>query len=589
MSLKRAGGDISGAPPSKAGKNDGGGIAGGGAGGQESTDPIPRTFGLTQFTLHFRQRSWEEVGPGELWYLPLCQHPFSIFDIAMKKQWEELTNMNYMWELHQPFAKITNLMMLQDDLILQSGTPLETSVFTQANYLLHYSPTRQTEYFTLGNMPCGTVVPDPIEIDYEDKCEMETSYMKKLSDTYTNFENLTINPANIELSAGWVSGQNPRSDAESHEIKDTYFAPNGNNVIGNNYSANYQGEAPVVAANFHPTYARNLDKIKFHKYNDDVDLPITTNLNGVKLLKHPNNDPFRTRTPPITFQDTGTAIYNTKFTYPGQNRPYISRMGNFADNQPVNKNKTFANLQHHFFTMPPIKKGSNKELIKQRCSFLLEQGFDVTFYRPESIYNDNAGYFLEQKTAAILRPPIFGKQTPIINRPIICSDKRNIVRKADGEPCYFLKDDKIRDLADAFQKSISCYPEKPSKVEGLRFWNEQPYQIPVSCEDLEGDLIALNDLASSFTALVNLMANNWERQEWTQKNVYVAIDQFELAKAVNREQSAKCTTDKDEKGYAPVYEIAYKELKRLVQDLKLTCPLIAPTQSIDWKSNVFFC
>lgn len=418
--MKRAGAPDEGSGSESKKANTGGG--GGGLKGMpgntdDKVNPIHRPLKLQEITLHFTQRSWEEIGAGELKYLPLSQTPYYMFDNAML---EQLNKFKGLWSTayyHTPKARLTNLIMLQDDLINQGGTPLETTAFTQACYMLKYTPTRQFQYFELGNIDdCNTGAFTHLTYNLSDtKCGNDYSYLVKLGN-YQDFEKLAILPAKIDQYSGFKPRSQvvPVQDTVAY-ISDTFISPTYENGILANYSANMQPRtktelfaAPIIPSFKHVTYARNLDTISLHKYGDTVEIPINTNLEGIPLINHINND-FTTRS--FKFEDAETSntyeMY-TDFIWPSNNRPYFSRKDNLSSISPFEANKQLSGLNHTFLTMPPIRK-ANGSLLKQRCSFILEQSFSVTFHTVESIWdNESDKYSLNQKDGIIVRPVLYG-------------------------------------------------------------------------------------------------------------------------------------------------------------------------------------
>lgn len=102
--------------------------------------------------------------------------------------------------------------------------------------------------------------------------------------------------------------------------------------------------------------------------------------------------------------------------------------------------KGLGHLQYHFLTMPPIRK-ANKALLKQRCSFMLEQSFSVTLNFPESVWDEDTTEgqgttrnILDQSDAVVLRPLLYGKLvSEKKNDGAICSN--NFV--CTGDQCPF--------------------------------------------------------------------------------------------------------------------------------------------------------
>lgn len=408
-----------GEPPAKRAKGViGGGAKGGGGQQEDKTNPIPRTLSSQSVTLHFTQRTWEEIGPGELKYSPLSLTPYYMMDPAMLNQFLNFKHLWYTMQIHQPKMRISNLIMLQDELVNQGGTPMETTAFTQVCYLMLYQPTRMTEYFQLGNITdCKTAAYEKLSYNFSEvECTDKITQLVNLQG-YTDFERLCIRPACINKYAGTVPNKDINRDSKTGIITDTYISPSILFPITHplhGFSANLQPVDPPLIENLNNiTWAKNLDKITFHKYGDVVEIPIVTNLEGKHLLNDFHND-FTNRGVEVqktTSEDKDN--YYTEFAWPSPNRPYRSRHDNLANLDAMKNVKDLKNLHHNFLTMPPIRK-ANGALLKQRCSFLLEQSFSVTFNFIESIYyqENNEKNFLHQKDGIIIRPLIYGNTTP---------------------------------------------------------------------------------------------------------------------------------------------------------------------------------
>lgn len=414
--MKRASDDSSGGDAKKANTGTGGALKGMPGNSDDKVNPIPRPLKLQEITLHFTQRSWEEIGPGELKYLPLCQTPYYMFDAAMLEQLKKFKNIWATAYYHTPNARISNLIMLQDDLINQGGTPMETTAFTQACYMLKYTPTRQTQYFQLGNVEdCKTGRWNPLIYNMsETKCGNDYSYLVPLTN-YEDFEKLAIIPAKIDKYAGYEPGATItiRSSQIAY-IGDTFISPTQTNGSLAEFSANMQPSdasrkilAPGIDSLKQVTWARNLDKISLHKYGDVVDIPIHTNLDGVPLINSVNND-FTNRETEIEDDKGNKYKLFTDFVWPSNNRPYYSRRDNLSNIGTFETVKKFQPLHHTFLTMPPIRK-ANGALLKQRCSFILEQSFSITFNAVESVWdNDTDKYMLNQVDGVQVRPVVYG-------------------------------------------------------------------------------------------------------------------------------------------------------------------------------------
>lgn len=419
--MKRAADDQGGSAPKAAAT--GGALKGMPGNTDDKTDPIPRPLHLQTITLHFTQRSWEEIGPGELKYLPLCQTPYYMFDNAMKQQYLKFHNLWNTMEIHQPKVRFSNLIMLQDDLINQGGTPLETTAFTQACYMLKYCPTRQREYFQLGTMvDCekGTYNLLTYDMSKKEVCSKDYSFLTTLTN-YEDFEKLAILPARPNLRAypkDYIDFDDKTKSIIGPYIRPEAFTQSDSIDAGTglrNFAANLQTDEKTLPR-YDPlkqvTWCRNLDKIDLHKYGDVFDFDIVTNLNGVKLLRHFNND-LLSRITDVTWDDEQKtkSTYYTEFCWPGENRPYYSRRDGLEWVSSLINIKDFKPLNHYFLTMPPIRK-ANGALLKQRCSFMMEQSFSITFHIPESVWGteSNNDYILDQSDGVVIRKNVYGTQ-----------------------------------------------------------------------------------------------------------------------------------------------------------------------------------
>lgn len=390
----------------------GGGVAKGGAAQDDKVDPIPRHLKEQSVTLHFVQRSWEEIGPGELKYLPINQCPQYIFDQAMKNQYNKFVNLWSTMEIHTPKVRLSNLIMLQDDLINQGGTPLETTAFTQACYLMTYRPSYQNDSFILACQPCGNDTKTVLTYNFRDlKCDNFKTWLVNLKN-YTNFEDLQILPYKHK-KYGVVRGGELDGEA-SGTVHNTYIHPA--DEIGSVFSGNYQ---PDIGEFFEPnstvTWAKNTDDINLHKYGDTVTIPIQTNLEGIKLIHDDQNYMFKQQQT-VKLQNGKSYTYESEFAYPGYNRPYFTRKDGLMIDIPSLSLKSHKRIPHTFLTMPPIKK-ANGALLKQRCSFLMEQEFSITFNFTESVFPDDSVsvtddegelHALHSAHAALNRPLMYG-------------------------------------------------------------------------------------------------------------------------------------------------------------------------------------
>nr|QTE04003.1 MAG: nonstructural protein [Motacilla densovirus] len=421
--MKRAAED-DGGPPAK--QAAGGKSNTGGNRADEVTNPIPRLFRQNTITFHVTQRTFEEIGPGELKWVPTCQYWAAMFDKFHMNMFRQYFDRCSTFEITDPKVRISNILMLQDNIQVAAGTPQEISVYTQACYLMHYQPRGINNWFKLGvTSDCLT---DQTILKYKPLAKSDCNLISQLVklDNYTDFEKLVINPSKSDAYGGWHSGEvmatrnettglktckdlvEINADEEAltknvdYNISEVYISPRSRYF--NDFSCSVKGCDDMIQLGKHTSYTRNLDKINLHKYGDSFGFHINTNLDGIEMLNHAANAPFGNVFEKPTKNSTKTDIYSV-FCYPSNNRPFYCRRNNLDMIGPVEGNKDFGNLTHHFFTMPPIKK-SDGSLLKQRCSFIMEQTTSVTFHFPETVTEDMADNMLEQKKAVIIRPAI---------------------------------------------------------------------------------------------------------------------------------------------------------------------------------------
>lgn len=383
---------------------------------EQKLEPIPRNLKPQSITLNFSNRTWEEIAPGELYYVPMCQNPRYMLDTAMMNQFEKFRDIFSTFEIHTPKVRFANLVFLQDDLRVQSNTPTDATAFTQVCYLLQYVPTRNTEYFKLQNKTDDESLKGE-NLTYELK--PKNSQLVKLHG-FNNFESLEICPAFIHENAGFVPTQAVKTYG-AYNLADTYIAPNTKTDAFGAFAANLQPEDRVdqfIQNADHPTMSRNLDKISVYKYGDTIEVPIITNLEDKKLTNNIMNVFFDNVTLDVTGSGKDKLKYVAEWCWPGPNRPYFTRSSNFDSNtSPILNAKDLQPLKHHFFCMPPIKK-PNGALLGQRCSVMMEQSFSVTLNFTQSVFDtEEEKHIMAQKDGIILRRNLYGRLSKTAEDP----------------------------------------------------------------------------------------------------------------------------------------------------------------------------
>lgn len=384
------------------------------------TDPIPRPLYEQSVTLTFKRLTWETIAPQELKYLPLCMTPKYMLTPADQVKIKRFEST--MWStmtIEKVQARATNLVMLQDDLRVQSNTPTDATAFTQVIYLIHYCPKMTPLYFKLeNNMKESALEGNTISYNFNQLRDTIQPQLITLNN-YEDFSKLLLVPARVNETAGFVPKQNITlkggTGDDKYSILDTYIAPNTNTSL-RKYSCNLQPENSkgALISNFvqplgSTMKASDLNGMHFYKYGDTIDLPITTNLHGVKLMNVEQNAFYNTYFE--TIQDgTDSVNYATEFIWPGRNRPFYSRHDNLSiDVDVISSAKRMLPLQHHFFSMPPIYK-PNGALLGQRCNLTLEQELIIKFHTTESFHTDElADDVLAQSDAVVVRPAVYGK------------------------------------------------------------------------------------------------------------------------------------------------------------------------------------
>lgn len=219
--LKRAAEDQGDGPEAK---KQSAGPGKGGASGMRADDvvnPIPRLFRQNSKTFHFTQRTFEEIGPGELKWLPVSQYWAAMFDKFHIEQFNTEFKRCSTFQISDPKVRISNLLMLQDEQTTQAGTPKDVSVFTQACYLMHYNPRGIKNWFKLGTTDDCMVSQKYLTYKpmQATDCKMVSQLVPIGEGVYSDFERLVINPSKADFYAGWHSGEtNATTEINTHNI-----------------------------------------------------------------------------------------------------------------------------------------------------------------------------------------------------------------------------------------------------------------------------------------------------------------------------------------------------------------------------------
>lgn len=421
---------------------------------EEVVNPIPRHLPVQEITLRFYQATWEEIAPGKLYYLPLAQTPRYMFDDAMINQFNKFRELWGTMEIHTPKVRMSNLVMLQDDLRVQSNTPADATAFTQVIYLIKYCPKGVKNYFQLAHCPDGDLT-KPKELTYTMKpIKTETGNTQFVQlQGFENFEDLAIIPAKANFTAGFVPRANIALDND-FKITDAYIAPDAPTLLstfsGNLNTPKEKYMNPITTL----MSAKNLDEKIFYKYGDVIEYNIKTNIEGKPLYNTLANNFLEDQ---YVIEKTTDAeyTYEGEFCWPSRNRPYLSRKDYFAPHlDPVIHGKDVGSLEHTFLCMPPIKKPTGA-LLGQRCSLLLEQEFAVTFHMSQGVFDTEEieANQMNQDSSIVIRRNVYPVPDKNKVQPsVLCNGRMGCV-EPPGEAQKFQHNNFKR------MRALTCYPD----------------------------------------------------------------------------------------------------------------------------------
>nr|QTE03836.1 MAG: VP4 [Periparus ater densovirus] len=428
--------------------SEGGAPAGKGGPGtqaEEKTDPIPRHIPLNSVTLNFVQRGWTNVAPGRLYYAVGGQTPKYLFDDTNINLFNKFKPLYYTMQLHPHKLKISNLIMLQDDLRVQSNTPTDATAFTQVNYLMQYCPKGMKQYFKLG---VGKDATEFKNLTYKLTDATPKSPFIEIKN-YQSFDTVNIVPAKANLHAGFIPGSN--LSLNNGVVQDVYAAPNTQALPFQKVSGNMapkDDETTFYKNGNVITRAVNQDKISFYKYGDTIEHTFHNNLEGVHLANTLENRFLEDQIIeiPNPADPKQTLMYATEFAYPSRNRPFFCRSDYYSNNlNAVMQGKKFKPLTHYFYSMPPLTKPDGA-LLGQRCAIFCEQEMQVTFHFTQGTFgtNDDDELQSHQDDAVIVRrnfyptPQVKTENAP--ERSVFCKKDTSQCKvpapSAAGKKCY---------------------------------------------------------------------------------------------------------------------------------------------------------
>lgn len=396
-------------PSAKSSKTGGGedGGNGGGSGPPALRTPIPRHIGLWSHTIALNCVSWEEIGNTVKW-LPLHAFPQQFF-YANEKQnlhlFQRWLRSCVGYQLHTPTAKMSNLQFLQDAISVTSGVPETTTAPTQAAYIIVFSPKNQSgEQFQIISHSTSTASLGWFKgaakglgnVDPTASQLVDLSTSSTITDT--DFEALSYN-----VIVTSVFGVNkycyPKMYSRSGP-KGTYG--NANNLDTDIGIRTMSASTNTSTGEYYRNYVKNSSHIKMLKHGDEYSWSIHNNCSDY-ILKNLGDVGVAIDDDSVTITQARaleTAQYDQSFNHPGldcyvnipdlqeervfiwptkENPPFSRKQGESSIGLLNHFKENAKTLNHKFFILAPMKL-PNGTLVKQRCSVMLEQKMEVTFW-----------------------------------------------------------------------------------------------------------------------------------------------------------------------------------------------------------------
>ncbi|KAJ9601468.1 hypothetical protein L9F63_000385 [Diploptera punctata] len=117
----------------------------------ESVSPVARPLPYKHVTFTFVQRSWEEIDTS-MSTLPITLALLPMLDDEMITVIKSVLPCSLGYRIHNPHVKISNFIILTDELQIRGNTPTELASFVQQSKIIHYMPKNfVTTGYTLSN------------------------------------------------------------------------------------------------------------------------------------------------------------------------------------------------------------------------------------------------------------------------------------------------------------------------------------------------------------------------------------------------------------------------------------------------------
>lgn len=363
----------------------------------ESVSPVPRPMPYKHVTFSFVQRSWEEIDTG-LSTLPISIALYPILDDEMLTVIKQVLPCCLGFRVHAPHVKLSNFIILTDEIQMKGATPSEMSSFVQQSKIIHYMPKNfVTTGYTLSNV--DTIKPitftklmghnkmnQMVKLPNSDDFETLSIYgisgsiHGNLWNRNKMYQGYVLN----DLESQHYSLYSSASTVEDTKWEQLSYAYGVVDEKGDAHSATSMWTVEKRAI----TKCKNLDKIEIVGASDVIEYDIETNIEGDVLYP----DTVDNHTPSVFSyfvvkgleKNSGLTMWKVGCTpWPSTFNPKMYRRNAALGDQWLQAQ--YKPLQHHFFTMVPIHKSDGK-LMKQRASCMVEQSFQVSFiFRDEEI------------------------------------------------------------------------------------------------------------------------------------------------------------------------------------------------------------
>nr|DAC81434.1 TPA_asm: VP [Tasmanian devil feces monodnaparvovirus 2] len=395
----------------------------GGEGGADES-PIPRGPSTKSLCMCFYQRSWEEISSQKLSYLPQSLTPLSFFDGQQLQIIDKMLDAGFLFEIEHMGIKISNFIVLNDQLAASGDTPQEISSVVQRAKIVQFTP----------NIPMTTafqIYDKQKRLSYKiDEQEQPNRDYFRHADI-TSFENLEIKGMPSMIVNKNTNFQGGLSNSNIYDVSNyrDFIGEGGASTADDEpyYTQNYSERyGPYLGLEKHPremfhndkgkpiwrnalgaligifdsgesyrnseiptiTYVKNQHGFSILSPSDVIKKEINTNMKGKVIEKTMHTITNDELTHHHLFTHRGVVadgtgnLHTTIPVYPSTLNPLIKKE-EFIRGARAYSHKPKP-IQHMFFTMIPINE-ANGAVMKQRANCFFEQKMVIKFYYNEMV------------------------------------------------------------------------------------------------------------------------------------------------------------------------------------------------------------